>query len=213
MTNINMPEPSSGALVLRSYADKPDEVLIRDDEAASEWDGAADDGERWFTVGDYDSDPLCWEVVTKTAEREGATLARLSVIESGPSPALAERVRIVGEIRQYAEKARRESFTPSVGVALGAIVDSVADMVNTLPEPLVPVVVAQDEIAALAAKRPLPAADQPVGAIVTTEADVYRKNLASGSRPWCSPDSFASDEHIDRLVADGAELLRGEWAK
>jgi hypothetical protein len=48
--------------------------------------------------------------------------------------ALAERVRIVAEIRAYADRMRAESYTPSAGVALGAIVDSVADMVNTLPD-------------------------------------------------------------------------------
>lgn len=49
--------------------------------------------------------------------------------------ALAERVKIVAEIRRYADKIRGEAYTPSVGVAMGAIVDSVADMVNTLPDP------------------------------------------------------------------------------
>ncbi len=133
MTTIPMPEPADLALVLRSYADKPDEVLIRDDTAAKEWDGAADNDERWFIVGDYESDPLCWDVVTQAAAREGATLAELAV-KAGPGAALAERVRIVNEIRQHAEKVRKECVTPSAGVALGAIVDSVADMVNTLPE-------------------------------------------------------------------------------
>lgn len=48
--------------------------------------------------------------------------------------ALAERVRIVAEIRKMAENIRQESWTPSAGVALGSIVDDVADRINTMPE-------------------------------------------------------------------------------
>lgn len=56
------------------------------------------------------------------------------VMDARRRGALAERARIVNEIRRHADKIRAEAFTPSTGVALGAIVDSVADMVNTLPE-------------------------------------------------------------------------------
>lgn len=48
--------------------------------------------------------------------------------------ALAERVKIVGEIRRHADKIRAEAWNSSTGVALGAVVDSVADMVNTIEE-------------------------------------------------------------------------------
>jgi hypothetical protein len=47
--------------------------------------------------------------------------------------ALKERLRIVGEIRAFAEKIRRESYTETTGIALGSVVDSVADHVNTYP--------------------------------------------------------------------------------
>lgn len=164
MTTISMPEPPDGALVLRSYADKPDEVLIRDDMAAKEWDGAADNGERWFTVGDYESDPICWTVVTQAVAREGATLAELVV-----KPDAA---------------------------------------------PLVPVVVADDEIAALLDRpRPLPAAEQPLRAIVATYGEAFMKCEQGGHRPWRSADRFVSDGTIDQYLAAGAELLRGEVTK
>lgn len=45
-----------------------------------------------------------------------------------------ERVRIVGAVRTYAWKMREEAWTPSVGVAMSAIVDSVADMINTMED-------------------------------------------------------------------------------
>lgn len=48
--------------------------------------------------------------------------------------ALAERVRAVAEVRAMADEIRRDSYTPSAGVALGAVVDSVADRINTMPE-------------------------------------------------------------------------------
>lgn len=46
--------------------------------------------------------------------------------------ALAERVRIVADVHAMAEDIRRTSYTPATGVALGAIVDSIADRINTL---------------------------------------------------------------------------------
>lgn len=48
--------------------------------------------------------------------------------------ALRERVKIVAEIRDYAREVRDSSYNKSTGVALGAIVDSVADRVNTMPD-------------------------------------------------------------------------------
>lgn len=142
-------EPADGALVLRSYGGRPDVVLVRDDEGAGEWDAKPD--ERWFTVGDEVSDPLCWTMVAQAAAREDATLALLAPVTSGPESA---------------------------------------------PKP-----------------KPLPAAEQPVGAIVASDVDVYRKNFATGSRPWVSADGYASDAYIDGLLAQGAELLRGEVAR
>lgn len=134
--------------------------------------------------------------------------------------ALAERVRIVGEIRRHADKIRAESYTPSAGVALGAVVDSVADMVNALA-PLVPVVVAEDEIAALLdRRRPLPAAEQPVGAIVAAGSTVAVKQVAAVGHGACwqvmadgeDGTDWQTDGYVDRLIETGAELLRGEVA-
>ncbi len=48
--------------------------------------------------------------------------------------ALAERVRIVNEIRRHADKVRADAPMPHLGIAFGLIVAEVADMVNTLPE-------------------------------------------------------------------------------
>ncbi len=61
--------------------------------------------------------------------------------------------------------------------------------------------------------RPLPATEQPVGAIVATGDEVYRKARLGTRRPWESHDASASDAHVDGLLAAGAELLRGEWAR
>lgn len=102
---------------------------------------------------------------------------------------------------------------PSAHEVMAMIECYARDFVDT-PRARTEIEVALQALRDHAPKRtPLPAAEQPVGAIVATDEDVYRKNLASGSRPWCSPDSYASNEHIDGLLADGAELLRGEVAR
>ncbi len=165
-------EPPDGALVLRLHGGRPDALLVRDDEEGKRWDAA--DDERWFEAGDYDSsDPLCWDVVTETAEREGATLTLLAPVEP----------------------------------------------------PLVPLVVVEDEIAALSrgsaltvapiGSKPLPAAEQPLGAIVATGVDVAIKCQAATAYPWrSSSGSEFADHQIDRWMATaGAEVLRGEVAR
>lgn len=50
-------------------------------------------------------------------------------------PALAERLRIVAEIRRLADEFRRSAVTRNSGLALGALVDDVADRINTLDAP------------------------------------------------------------------------------
>ncbi len=47
--------------------------------------------------------------------------------------ALAERVRIVAEVRRFATDLRTGLANATVGLALGAIVDEVANRINTLP--------------------------------------------------------------------------------
>jgi len=49
--------------------------------------------------------------------------------------ALAERVRIVAEIRRLADDFRASAVTRNSGLALGALVDDVADRINTLEAP------------------------------------------------------------------------------
>jgi hypothetical protein len=61
--------------------------------------------------------------------------------------------------------------------------------------------------------RPLPAAGQPLGAIVATHGEAFRKCEMGGPRPWRSADRFVSDRVIDEYLASGAELLRGEVAR
>lgn len=74
----------------------------------------------------------------RAAKREVERVTREAVAEVERAAyergGLAERVAIVGQIREYADKVRRESFTTATGVALGAVVDSVADLVNVVPE-------------------------------------------------------------------------------
>lgn len=55
-------------------------------------------------------------------------------VEAGWRAALRERVQIVQAVRAHAERVRGEAWTPSVGVVMAAIVDSVADMINTMED-------------------------------------------------------------------------------
>lgn len=102
----------------------PDEAVELAARSAFEHDRLADEP-AWDDLQPHDADSY-----RSYARRTLEAAASLIVARA----ALAERVKIVREIRDYAEKMRRESWTPSAGVALGAIVDSAADMVNTLPE-------------------------------------------------------------------------------
>ncbi len=69
------------------------------------------------------------------------------------------------------------------------------------------------------ARAPLPAAEQPIGAVVATEAAAFIKDgwsrVHDGSDgSWSSANHGVTDSFIDNLFADGeGELLRGEVAR
>ncbi len=209
-----MSEPADLALVLRSYSDRPDEVLIRDDTAAKEWDGAADNGERWFGLGDFESDPLCWDVVTRNATCEGATLAELAPKSVPLTP------HVVAEDEIAALSAAEPDSVPVPPVR------EVLDMVERYAAYYVDA--GYDNEAAryeieqalwvlrehAPKRRPLPAAEQPVGAIVATDEEVFRKGDVAGDEPWESRNFRVSNAFIDDLLTRrDAALLRGEGCR
>ncbi len=52
------------------------------------------------------------------------------------------------------------------------------------------------------------ASELPGGSIVATWGSVYMKRRPGEPRPWESFDSNLTDQYIDSLIAQGAEVLR-----
>lgn len=93
--------------------------------------------EHWAVVKGYDQQEFACLLANAYLRLNGIARPDAKAVDSPKEctgAALAERVRIVHEIRAMADKIRAESWTPTAGIALGSVVDSVADMVNTLPE-------------------------------------------------------------------------------
>src|SRR5689334_1514538 len=68
------------------------------------------------------------------AEDVAETVLRAAAPLIAARGALEERVKIVAEIRKLAENVRKEAWTRTAGIALGSIIDEVADKINLLPD-------------------------------------------------------------------------------
>lgn len=78
--------------------------------------------------GDGDIDRAGEQMLTDVLEAAGPVIAAQS--------ALAERVKIVAEVRQHAERAARTiGSSRAASIAVAAIENEVADRINTLPAP------------------------------------------------------------------------------
>lgn len=146
-------------------------------------------------------------MITNPSPPPADVVAEHAVFAVAIANVVAVRTRHLDGAAQIAAHADRGDSAETIFYAgAKAMLDLVhAALRKGAPDPLVPYVVAQDEVAELL--RPS-AADLPYNAIVADAESTFTK-CAGGSRPWASADCFASDAHIDEMLAAGAEILRG----